>query len=132
MGILIPNIFRNPNQHLPHPAKPQNVTGKFESDGAVSIAFDAVEGAKSYLIHYADANQSDPKQAIYMGYTESNAWTLFSSKVPEIETGDKLYFYVQAYDETGIGSNDVEKAQYLHDGEFTGSAWSEPVILTKA
>lgn len=107
------------------------MTGKFESDGAVSIAFDPVEGAKSYLIHYGDANQSDPHDAVKMGYTETNAWTLFNSKVPTTESGDKLYFYVQVYDEVGIGSNDVEKAQYLHDGEFTGSAWSEPVILTK-
>ncbi|MBE8847879.1 fibronectin type III domain-containing protein [Enterococcus durans] len=95
------------------------------------MAFDPVSGAKSYLIHYADANQSDPKQAIYMGYTESNAWTLFSSNVPATESGDKLFFYVQAYDEVGIGSNDVEKAHYLHDGEFVGSAWSKPAILIK-
>lgn len=107
------------------------MTGSFESDGAVSIAFDPVSGAKSYLIHYSDANQSDPKQAIYMGYTESNAWTLFSSNVPTTESGDKLYFYVQAYDEVGVGSNDVEKARYLHDGEFVGSAWSKPAILIK-
>lgn len=107
------------------------MTGNFESDGAVSIAFDPVPGAKSYIVHYADANQSDPSRAVYMGYTETNSWTLAANDVPTLVDGDKIYFYVQAYNEVGQGASDIEKASYLHDGDFLGSAWSEPVILTK-
>lgn len=66
-----------------------------------------------------------------MGYAETNTWKLESADVPPLETGDKLYLYVQAYNEAGTGANDVEKAAYLHDGQFTGSAWSEAVIITK-
>lgn len=88
-------------------------------------------GAKSYLIHYGDANVTDPHQAIYMGYTETNSWKLNASDVPTLTTGDKITFYVQTYEQLGVGANDVEKARYLHDGPFTGSAWSQKVELTK-
>lgn len=90
-----------------------------------------MDGAKAYLVHYGDANQSDPHQAIKMGYTEISSWILAAADVPTLVTGDKLYLYVQAYNEVGIGANDVEKARYLHDGEFVGSAWSEALVLTK-
>lgn len=83
------------------------------------------------MIHYGEANQSDPQQATFMGYSETNEWSLATANVPELQTGDKIYFYVQAYNEVGVGSDDSEKARYLHDGEFIGSAWSDPVILTK-
>lgn len=67
-----------------------------------------------------------------MGYSETTSWTLATGEVPELTSGQKIYCYVQAYYEKGVGDTPVEKARYLHDGEFTGSAWSEPVILTKA
>lgn len=119
--------------HLLHPNAPQKVTGVQNSaDGSVTIDFDAAEGAKSYIIHYGGANEDDPKEAVFMGYSEKTSWTLSAENVPEHTTGDKLYFYVQAYNEFGIGSNEIEKARYLHDGEFTGSAWSDPAIITTA
>ncbi len=90
-----------------------------------------MEGAKSYLTHYGDANVSDPKKATKMGYTETSSWTLAAENVPSLNDGDKIYIYVQAYNELGVGDNDIEKARYLHDGPFTGSEWSKPVILTK-
>ncbi|GMC00399.1 fibronectin type III domain-containing protein [Enterococcus thailandicus] len=114
-----------------HPKAPQNVTGNFESDGGISITFDSVEGAKAYIVHYGDANQSDPKQAIMMGYSETNNWTLVKDNVPVLTDGDKIYLYVQTYNDVGVGNTDIEKAQYLHDGDFLGSAWSEPIVLTK-
>lgn len=100
-------------------------------DGSISVSWDAVDGAKSYLIHYGNANQSEPSQATLMGYSETNTWTLAKEDVPTLAEGDKIYLYVQTYNELGVGANDVEKARYLHDGEFTGSAWSEVVELTK-
>lgn len=66
-----------------------------------------------------------------MGYSETNSWTLAVADVPALEEGDKIYFYVQAYNELGIGTNEIEKSRYLHDGEFLGSAWSESIVLTK-
>lgn len=90
-----------------------------------------MEGAQSYLVHYGDANQSDPKQAVKMGYTESASWKLAAEDVPALVVGDKIYLYVQAYYQTGEGESEIEKANYLHDGPFTGSAWSDAIELTK-
>lgn len=66
-----------------------------------------------------------------MGYTESNSWALASGDVPSLQPGDKLYLYVQTFNEVGTGANDIEKAQYLNTNAL-GSEWSEPVILTVA
>lgn len=66
-----------------------------------------------------------------MGYSETNSWALATGDVPELTTGDKIYLYVQTYREKGVGATDIEKARNLHDGAFTGSAWSTPIILTK-
>ena len=66
-----------------------------------------------------------------MGYTETNSWTLATEDVPELTAGDKIYLYAQTYREKGVGATDVEKARFLHDGPYTGSAWSTPIILTK-
>lgn len=116
---------------LLHPDAPQLVTGVINSDGSVKLDWDTVSEAKSYLIHYADANKTDPHDAKYMGYTETNSWTLAAENVPDLATGDKLYLYVQTYDEKGVGATEAAKAQYLHDGPYLGSAWSTPTILTK-
>lgn len=116
---------------LPHPNAPQLVTGVINSDGSVKLDWGAVSEAKAYLIHYADANKTDPHDAKYMGYSETNSWILSAENVPTLVTGDKLYLYVQTYDEKGVGATEVAKAQYLHDGPYIGSAWSTPTILTK-
>ncbi|WP_179189782.1 fibronectin type III domain-containing protein [Enterococcus faecium] len=113
-----------------HPNAPQNPTGKFNGDGSVSISFDPVEGAKSYVIHYANANESDPHKAKMMGYSETNSWTLAAENVPSLVEGDKFYLYVQTFNELGEGSNEIEKAEFLNENKL-GSAWSEPIILTK-
>ncbi|WP_311924264.1 fibronectin type III domain-containing protein [Enterococcus avium] len=95
------------------------------------MLWNAVDGAKAYIIHYGNANQSNPSDAAFMGYSETANWSLNTGDVPTLNDGDQLYFYVQTYNEVGIGDNDVDKAQYLHDGSFTGSEWSEPAIVTK-
>ncbi|EOS7999108.1 fibronectin type III domain-containing protein [Enterococcus hirae] len=128
-NLLLQRLILTKNQL--HPDEPQNVTGKFESDGSISITFDPVAGAKTYLTHYGNANQSDPKQAVNMGCTESNTWNLSVENIPLLEDGDKIYIYVQAYNELAVGADEVEKARYLHDGDFLGSAWSDPIVLTK-
>jgi hypothetical protein len=116
---------------LSHPNTPQSVAGVINSDGSIKLDWGAVSEAQSYLIHYSGANQSDPKDAKFMGYSETNSWTLAAKDVPTLDTGDKIYLYVQSYREKGVGADDVAKAQYLHDGPFTGSAWSTVVTLTK-
>ncbi len=83
------------------------------------------------MIHYGDANVSDPKQATKVGYTETTSWKLAAENVPALGAGDKIYLYIQTYNDVGVGADEIEKARYLHDGEFVGSAWSDPVILTK-
>lgn len=90
-----------------------------------------MEGAQAYVTHYGNANQSDPKQATMMGYSETNTWTLDAADVPTLTQDDKIYLYVQAYNVKGVGEDNIEKARYLHDGDFIGSAWSQPVELTK-
>jgi hypothetical protein len=67
-----------------------------------------------------------------MGYTETNTWTLAAADVPTLQADDTISFYIQTYNEVGEGANEIEKARYLHDGPYTGSSWSEPVILTKS
>lgn len=112
-----------------HPNAPQNPQSTLNEDDSVTISFDAVAGAKSYVIHYGNANESDPKKAIYMGYTETNTWTLSKEKLPANTAGDKIYFYVQTFNDLGEGTNDIEKAAYLNNNKL-GSAWSVPVPIT--
>lgn len=92
--------------------------------------WDAVNDAKAYVVHYSNANESDPHKAIFMGYSETNDWSLSTADVPELQAGDKIYLYVQTFKEVGVGSNDIEKSAYLNENKL-GSDWSEPVILTK-
>lgn len=68
-----------------------------------------------------------------MGYSETNSWTLASEKVPELQSDDFIIVTVQAYNEKAPSdiTTEVEKAQYLYNGEFTGSAWSDAVTLIK-
>ena len=114
-----------------HPNAPQSVTGGVESDGSVKLNWDAVDGAKSYLIHYADANETDPHKAKFMGYSETNSWSLAAKDVPAHVAGDKIPFYIQSYNVVApSGTTDVEKAAALHDGPFIGSAWSEEYLAT--
>ncbi|MFB8699855.1 fibronectin type III domain-containing protein [Enterococcus hirae] len=82
------------------------------------------------MIHYGDANQSDPHDAIKMGYSETNSWSLEAVDVPPLEEGDKIYLYVQTFNVLGEGANDIEKAEFLNENKL-GSAWSDPAVLTK-
>lgn len=106
------------------------VTGVINSDGSIKVDWESALDIPAYLTHYGEANQSEPKDAKFMGYSETNSWTLKSEDVPVLKAGDKLYIYVQAYKQKGIGADDIAKARYLHDGPFTGSAWSVAVELT--
>ncbi|WP_346349395.1 fibronectin type III domain-containing protein [Lactococcus petauri] len=116
-----------------HPAKPQNVTGVINDDGSITVNWDKVEGALSYLTHYGDANQGAPSELKYMGYSEMNSWTLAAENVPELQTGEVITITVQTYNVKAPGDigTEAEKAAYLHDGPFTGSAWSTAITLTK-
>lgn len=67
------------------------------------------------------------KDAIYMEYTETNSYTLTADKVPTHKTGDKIYIYVQTFDQTGVGDSTEAKAQYLNAGPFLGSDWTTGV-----
>ncbi|MFK4900598.1 fibronectin type III domain-containing protein [Lactococcus petauri] len=117
---------------LINPNAPQNVSGVINEDGSVTVNWGVVNNeAKAFVIHYGNANQSDPHEAIYMGYTESKSWTLSSADAPALQVGDKLYLYVQSFNEVGTGANDIEKAQYLNTNVL-GSEWSKEVVLTKA
>lgn len=64
-----------------------------------------------------------------MGYTESTEWILPAEDLPTHGQGDMIYSWVQAYSVVGRGASNAEKAQYLHDGYFVGSAWSDRVAV---
>lgn len=116
-----------------HPNAPQNVTGVKNSSGDIEITYDAVPEAKSYLIHYGPANSTDPHDAEFMGYSETTNFTLAAEDIPVgATTGDKIPFYVQAYNVIApSGTTNVEKAAALHDAtNITGSAWSSKVEVT--
>ena len=115
---------------LPHPNAPQLVTGVKQSNGDIKIDWPSVSEAESYLVHYGNANTTDPHDAKYMGYTETNSFTLKAADIPTGATaGDKVPFYVQAYGvKAPSGTNSVDKARALHDAEITGSDWSQPVV----
>ncbi|EON3036600.1 fibronectin type III domain-containing protein [Enterococcus faecium] len=115
---------------LLHPNAPQNVTGVLNDDGSLSLSWEAVTKAQAYVIHYGNANESDPHDATMMGYSETTSWTLAAKDVPTLNSGEKLYLYVQTFNVKGRGATDIEKAAYLNEHEL-GSAWSNPVILTK-
>lgn len=118
---------------VPAPAAPTNVTGQFETNGDVTLTFDAVPEAGSYVVHYGGANKTAEEDLTLMGYTEGTTWTLPAANVPALTTGDTIDLHVQAYREKGVGTTETQKAAYLHDGQFTGSTWSEPAVqLTKA
>lgn len=113
---------------LLRPNAPQNVTGVIESDGSISVNWNPVQGAKAFVVHYSEANDSDPHNAKFMGYSESDSWSLTQTDVPVLQPGDKLYLYVQSFNKIGVGASDIEKAQYLNTTAL-GSAWSVPVVL---
>lgn len=111
---------------------PLNVVGSYDASGNIKLTWDKVDGALAYVIHYGDANVTDPKLAIKMGYSETNAWTLNSADVPAHTDTDKLSFYVQSFSVLGTGDTDIAKAQQLNTAEdITGSAWSTAFELAK-
>lgn len=116
-----------------HPNAPLNVSGVLNSDGSITVNWDNVEGALAYLTHYGDANQETPSKLKYMGYSETNSWTLSAENVPLLQEGEFILITVQTYNVKAPESikTEVEKAAYLHDGQFTGSAWSMAVKITK-
>lgn len=126
---LIRSIFKNQVQLL-HPNAPGGVQGTLNEDGSISMSWNAVDGAQSYVIHYGNANESDPHEATFMGYSETTSWMLAAKDVPSLNSTDKIYLYVQTFNKKGTGANDIEKAAYLNENAL-GSAWSDPVILTK-
>lgn len=65
-----------------------------------------------------------------MEYTTDTTYTLSADKVPTHNAGDKIYFYVQAFSDEGVGETTEEQAEYLNAGEFTGSEWSRVASVT--
>lgn len=124
MSLLIPPLL--------HPNVPQNVTGVKKSNGDIEISYDNDPNALAHLIHYGDANATDKHRFIYMGYSETNKFTLKAVDIPVgAVAGDKIPFGVQAYGVVApSGTTSVEKARALHDGPFTGSEWSAIVEVT--
>lgn len=107
------------------------MTTQFDSDGSIKLAWQPVSGAKSYVIHYGNANVTDAKQLTFMGYTETNSFTLPASDVPANTPGDKLTFAVQTFAKTGEGADNIAKAEYLNT-KASGSAWGNlTAVVTK-
>lgn len=96
---------------------------------SLKLNWNAVSGAKSYIIHYIDKDTSTSSELTSMGYSETTSWELPESVHGSTMAGKEFTLAVQAYNEVGVGSTPIDKANYLHDGEFEGSVWSSP--LTK-
>lgn len=88
-----------------------------------------MDKAQAYVVHCSPANDPDPKNAIFMFYTETSDYRFTPSKLQNHVAGDKLYFYVQTFEVKGVGANETEKAQYLNSTQF-GSAWSDVTEMT--
>jgi hypothetical protein len=115
-----------------HPNAPQNVTGVINGDGSITVNWDKVEGALSYLTHYGDANQWVTSALKYIGYSETNSWTLAAENVPKLEVGDFITVTIQAYHVAAPSDlTEKEKAEFLDEGTLPGSERSDPVMLTK-
>lgn len=65
-----------------------------------------------------------------MEYTTGTSYTLSADKVPAHKSGDKIYFYVQAFKDLGQGATTEDQAEYLNAGQFTGSDWSKVASAT--
>lgn len=109
--------------------KPTGVTGTEDSTGAIDLAWAGDGKDKAYVIHCSPANDSDPKNAIYMFYSETPNYRFTPSKLQIHNPGDKLYFWVQAFHVTGTGNTETEKAQDLNVNHL-GSTWSDVVEIT--
>lgn len=115
-----------------HPNAPQNVTGVINGDGSITVNWDKVEGALAYLTHYGDANQGVTSGLKYIGYSETNSWTLAAKNVPNLEVGDFITVTIQAYHVAAPSYlTEKEKAEFLDKGTLPRSEWSDPVMLTK-
>lgn len=88
-----------------------------------------MDKAQAYVVHCSPANDPDPKNAIFMFYSETSDYRFTPSKLQPHNAGDKLYFYVQTFEVKGVGANETEKAQYLNSTQF-GSAWSDVTEMT--
>lgn len=107
---------------------PTDVTGTVTSDGSIELKWSAANGAKAYVTHYADANVTDAKQAVYMGYATGTDWSLAADKVPAHKLGDTITLYVQSFARVGTGADDIAKAADLNSNA-KGTAWSAAVTV---
>lgn len=107
------------------------MTGTEDGTGAVDLSWDAdtTGETKSYVVHASPVNESDPHKAIFMYYTESPNYRFTPSNLQPHQPGDILRYWVQAFDEVGVGANETEKAEYLNVNKY-GSEWSAVVEMT--
>lgn len=112
------------------PPAPTGVVNNSSTATELKINWTAVPNAKAYVIHYIDKSTTNPSELTLMGYSETPNWSLTSAAHGSAITGKKFTVTVQTYDELGVGSTPVEKAAYLHDGNFLGSPWSNLVTIT--
>lgn len=65
-----------------------------------------------------------------MGYSEQPTFTLTAKDVPAHQSGDKIYFYLQASPIVGEGADDVAKAEFVNTAQVTNSDWSKVASVT--
>ncbi|TWW13603.1 hypothetical protein LABALGNA3A7_05260 [Dellaglioa algida] len=89
------------------------------------MAWDTNEKAKSWVVHH-DLGSGKPEDAIMMHYVEGTELvfndTLFGGPL----LGKTINFYVQAFNETFEGKDEIEKAQNANTTGY-GSEWSKAV-----
>ena len=95
------------------------------SETSTKLTWKADTKAKSWVIHH-DLGSGKPEDATMMHYVESPELvfndTLFGGPL----SGKTINFYVQAFNETFEGKDEIEKAQNANTTGY-GSEWSEAV-----
>ena len=114
---------------LSHPnPRPEVVTGVSATDltdSSVKLAWDANEKAKSWVVHH-DLGSGKPEDATMMHYVESAELVFDDTLFGGLLSGKTINFYVQAFNETFEGKDEIEKAQNANTTGY-GSEWSEAV-----
>ncbi|KXS79264.1 hypothetical protein AWI85_06000 [Listeria monocytogenes] len=106
---------------------PQGVNAESITASSAKLKWIPVTGAKSYVLHYA-VDDSDPHAAIYMHYTETPEFTLNDTVFNAPLTGKKLYIYIQSYNKTFAGADEIQQAQSANS-TGNGSSWSDVLII---
>ncbi|MHC9537711.1 hypothetical protein ACVQ8P_07955 [Dellaglioa sp. BT-FLS60] len=114
---------------LSHPnPRPEVVTGAVSKDTSATgthLSWTADEKAKSWIVHH-DLGSGKPEEATIMHYVETPELVFNDELFGGALAGKTINFYVQAFNKTFEGKNEIEKAQNANTTGY-GSEWPKAV-----